>query len=302
MQNLELITAMITPFKKEDEYSIDYEATENLIEHLVKTGSNTLLIAGTSGESPTLTHEEEIELLKFTKKTLEKLKLDTKIMFGAGSNNTITASVMAKRAEENGADSILSVVPYYNKPNQEGIFGHFSKVAQATNLPIVLYNVPSRTIVGLNADTIFKLVDAHQNIQALKEASNNFDLITEIRTKLSSDEFKIYSGDDSLTLPMLNIGADGVISVASHLAGEEISEMMSLFVNNNLKAAQKIHSRLFPLFMALFTEPNPTCIKEAMGIIGISSNKLRLPLVNLSKEKREQLKKVLLKTTKAQIK
>lgn len=298
MQKLELITAMITPFEKDDEHAIDYEATKKLIKHLVDNSSDTILVAGTSGESPTLSHEEEIELLKFTKKTLTELGANTKIMFGAGSNNTHTAANMAKRGEDNGADSILTVCPYYNRPSQEGMIEHFSAVAKATKLPIVLYNVPSRTNVSINAQSIFTLVESCENIIGIKEASTNFDLLTEIRTKLNASEFKIYSGDDSLTLPMLSIGANGVISVASHLVGEEIREMMDFFTKLELEAAQKLHSRLFPLFMALFTEPNPTCIKEAMGIIGISSNKLRLPLINLSDKKREELKQVLLQTTK----
>ena len=293
MPELELITAMITPFKKEDAYAIDYDATARLIKHLVDNSTDTILIAGTSGESPTLSHEEEIELLQFTRKTLNELGTDTKIMFGAGSNNTFTAAKMAKLAQENGADSILSVCPYYNRPSQAGMIEHFSKVAEACSLPIVLYNVPSRTNVSINTESIMTLVNKYENIVGIKEASTNFDQLTEIRTKLSSKEFKIYSGDDSLTLPMLSIGANGVISVASHLVGNELREMMDSFAKLELEQAQKLHSRLFSLFMALFTEPNPTCIKEAMGIIGISSNTLRLPLVNLSSEKRDELKKIL---------
>lgn len=289
---------MITPFKKDDCYAIDYDATKNIIEHLVKTQTDTILVAGTSGESPTLTHDEEIELLKFTKMTLAQLNSSVKIMFGAGSNNTLMAATMAKRAQDNGADSILSVCPYYNRPNQEGIIRHFTEVAKTTLLPIIIYNVPSRTNVSISPESIFKLANEFKNIVGLKEASNNFDQITAIRTKLASNEFKIYSGDDSLTLPMLNIGANGVISVASHLVGEDLREMMDLYAKLELKAAQKIHSRLFPLFSALFTQPNPTCIKEALGIIKLSSNSLRLPLVNLSDKEREELKKVLLQTTK----
>jgi 4-hydroxy-tetrahydrodipicolinate synthase len=298
MPKLELITAMITPFKKDDEYSIDYDAAKKIIQHLVKTKSDTILIAGTSGESPTLTHEEEIELLQFTKNTLRELNVHTKIMFGAGSNNTLTAVKMTQEAQKHGADSVLLVCPYYNKPNQTGLFEHFSKIAEATTLPIVLYNVPSRTVVSLNAQTIIKLALKYPNIVGLKEASTNFDLITEIRANLKFNEFKIYSGDDSLTLPMLGIGANGVISVAAHFAGEEMREMMDLYTKYDIEAAQKLHTRLFPLFMALFTQPNPTCAKEAMGIIGLCSNKLRLPLVNLSSAEREELKKILLQTTK----
>ena len=298
MSKYELITAMVTPFKKEDANQIDYDATKKVVEHLVKTGTDTILVAGTSGECPTLSHDEEIQLLKFVKQTLIEISPETKIMFGAGSNNTQTAAMMAKMGEENGADSILTVCPYYNKPNQQGMIEHFSAVASATKLPVILYNVPSRTIVSLTAQSIFTLVERNQNIVALKEASNNFDLITEIRTKLSNKEFKIYSGDDSLTLPMLNIGADGVISVASHLVGEELQEMLAAYEKLDLEKAKKIQNKLFPLFTALFEEPNPTCIKEALGIIGLCSSALRLPLVNLSQEQLLSLQQVLSTTVK----
>jgi 4-hydroxy-tetrahydrodipicolinate synthase len=301
MKKHELITAMITPFKESDAYAIDFDATKKIILHLASTGSDCILVAGTSGECPTLSHEEEIELLQFTKKVLKENNASTKVMFGAGSNNTATAVKMSALAQMNGADSILSVCPYYNKPNQEGLKEHFSQIAQACDLPIYLYNVPSRTNISINAETIFYLAENFANIKGLKEASTNFDLITEIRTKLSAQEFSIYSGDDSLTLPMLNIGANGVISVASHLVGTEIKEMMIYFNNYQIAEAQKIHNKLFPLFTALFTEPNPTCIKEALGIMNMCSNKLRAPLVNLSLEQKEDLKKVLQNTIKATI-
>lgn len=288
-----IITAMITPFKEEKPSEIDYIACEKIIKHLLKNGSDSLVISGTTGESPTLTHDEEIELLKFTKALLKKENSNAKIIFGAGSNCTQTAITMSQRAEANGADALLIVTPYYNKPNQKGLYEHYSLIAKATKLPIILYNVPGRTNISLQACTIASLVKDFPHIYGLKEASTNFDLISKIRTQLNSSQFKIYSGDDSLTLPMLAIGADGVISVASHLVGNEMQEMFKELKAGNIELAKRIHLELFPLFEALFTEPNPTCIKEALAILGLSSSKLRSPLVQLDSQQKESLKKVI---------
>jgi 4-hydroxy-tetrahydrodipicolinate synthase len=289
----QVITAMATPFVKGDKHQVDYPATEKLIEHLINTGTDSLIISGTTGESPTLTHEEEIELLVFVKKTLDKLKSKAKIIFGAGSNSTQTAIKMSKLAEANGADALLIVTPYYNKPNQKGMKDHFTLIAKSTQLPIILYNVPGRCVVGLKAETIIELAKEHKNIIALKEASNNIDLISEIRQELDQENFAIYSGDDSLTLAMLATGADGVISVASHFVGNQMQEMIKAFNSGNNSKAIKIHLELFPLFSALFVEPNPTCVKEALEIIGLCSNELREPLVALNPEQKKNLEKII---------
>lgn len=289
----EIITAMITPFKESDPAQIDYQACERIIKYLINNGSDSIVISGTTGESPTLTHDEEIELLKFSKDILKKENSKAKIIFGAGSNCTETASRMSKLGEMNGADALLIVTPYYNKPNQKGLYEHFSLIAKNTKLPIILYNVPGRTNISLNFDTIINLVKNFPNIYGLKEASTNLDLISKLRTKLNNERFKIFSGDDSLTLPMMIVGADGVISVASHLVGKEMKQMLIEFRSGNIDKAKEIHLKLFPLFEALFTEPNPTCIKEAMNLSGFSSAKLRSPLVNLDPNQKESLKKVL---------
>ena len=287
-----VITAMATPFMQGDKHKLDLKATEKLVEHLVKNGSDALIISGTTGESPTLTHEEEVEILACVKNKLKALGKNTPIIFGAGSNSTQTAIKMSKLAEDNGADALLIVTPYYNKPNQKGMKEHFSLIAKSTKLPIILYNVPGRCVVGLNAETIIELANEHSNIVSLKEASNNIDIISKIRGSLSPEKFSIYSGDDSLTLAMLATGADGVISVASHFVGNHMQEMIKEFKNGNNKRALELHLKLFPLFDSLFTEPNPTCVKEALNMIGLCSAELREPLVALSPEQRTNLEKI----------
>lgn len=295
-----LITAMITPFKGVDSADyiegcspIDFEATEKLVEHLVKTGSDALVVTGTTGENPTLTHEEEQELFRVVRAKIDSLGAKTKVLFGTGSNSTQTVLQSNKIAEKLGADGVLIVTPYYNKPNQKGLKAHFNRIAQSTDMPIILYNIPGRCVINLEAQTIVDLVQANDNIVGLKEASNNFDQVSEIRQSLDSDRFKIYSGDDSLTLPMLGVGADGVISVASHLVGKEMKDMMDSFFAGDVTRAKSLHNKLFPIFIALFNEPNPTCVKAALKMMGICSDELREPLVKLEADQVSSLKKVL---------
>lgn len=289
----QIITAMVTPFKAENKHEIDFAATERLIEHLVNNGSDSIIISGTTGESPTLSHDEEIELFLCAQKKVKELGSNTKIIFGAGSNCTQTSIKMSLKAQELGADGLLIVTPYYNKPNQKGLLAHFSLIAEATSLAIILYNVPSRTNISLKAETIIELNSRYPHICSLKEASSNIDIITQLRSKLKAKDFSIYSGDDSLTLPMLAVGADGVISVASHLVGNQMQEMIRAFKAGDHTKAQEIQAKLMPLFDTLFIEPNPTCIKEALGIIGMCSAILREPLVALSQEQRQDLKKTI---------
>lgn len=296
-----VITAMITPFTSNGA-ELDFVATEKIVEHLVRNGSDAIVVSGTTGESPTLTHDEEVELFKVVQAKVKSLKASTKLIFGAGSNSTQTAIAMSKEAERLGADGLLIVTPYYNKPNQEGLKEHYSLIARATSLPIILYNVPGRCVIALQAQTIIELVNLHSNIVALKEASNNIDLITKIKLGLGSKAFEIYSGDDSLTLPMLAVGADGVISVASHLLGNEMQEMIKEFKAGNLPRAIKIHQDIFPVFDALFVEPNPTCIKEAMSMLGFCSASLRSPLVPLKPEQRASLRTCLEKIVNSIVK
>ncbi len=279
----EVITAMITPFNKD--LSIDYKALEKLVNHLIETGSDAILVAGTTGETPTLSHEEEVELFKFVKKVVNGR---VKIIMGAGSNSTQTAVESSKRAKELGADAILTVVPYYNKPSQKGMYEHFSAIAKAVDLPIILYNIKGRTGVDMQPKTIAKLAHEFKNIVAVKQSNSDLDLISDMK-KLCPEDFAIYSGDDSLTLPMLALGVHGVISVASHIKGKKIKEMITNFKNGNVKEALKLHLYLYPLFRKLFMAPNPVPVKAALARLGIINEYVRLPLVLLDEDEKKEL-------------
>lgn len=283
----EVITAMVTPFNKNRE--IDYNKVEEVAKHLVKNGSDAILVAGTTGESPTLTHEEELEILSTVKRAVQN---KAKIIFGAGSNSTETAVKMSKLAEKEGADAILSVVPYYNKPSQAGMIAHFSAVAESTKLPIILYNIPGRTGVNMAVETVAALANKHTNIVAIKQSFGDMDAVTEMKIACPED-FMIYSGDDSLTLPMIALGADGVISVASHILGNEIKSMIHNFKSGQLHAAKNMHLKLYPVFKKLFMAPNPIPVKAAMEKAGIIKDYVRLPLVELTELQKAELYEVL---------
>jgi len=283
----EIITAMVTPFDKDRK--VDFVALEKLVEHLIKTGTESILIAGTTGESPTLTHEEEVEIFNFVKKVANGR---AKLILGAGSNCTETAVMATKNAEKCGADAILSVVPYYNKPSQKGLIEHFSTIAQSTHLPILLYNIPGRTGISMQPQTIAELAKRHKNIFAVKQSLADMDIITETK-KLCPDDFVIYSGDDSLTLPMVSVGAHGVISVASHIIGNQMHEMLNAFKSGNVKEATKKHLELYPLFKKIFMAPNPIPVKECLKKMGIIENYVRRPLVELDDVEKEELYGVL---------
>ena len=279
----EVITAMVTPFNEKRE--IDYPAVEKLRRHLVDTGSDAVLVAGTTGESPTLTHDEEYELLYAVKATVSG---DAKVIMGAGSNSTRTAVDVTKKVQSLGADAILSVVPYYNKPNQQGMIEHFGAIARSTDLPIILYNIPSRTGVNMLPQTVAFLAKEYSNIVALKQSNSDLDLISELKAQCPKD-FAIYCGDDSLTLPMLSLGAHGVISVASHVVGEEIKSMIHNYKSGQVKAARNMHQMLFPLFKKLFMAPNPVPVKAVLSRLKMIENYVRRPLVELGEIERAEL-------------
>ena len=279
----EVITAMVTPFNEKHE--IDYEKVEALAYQLVNTGSDAVVVAGTTGESPALTFDEEIELLSSVKRAVNS---QGKVIMGAGSNCTRTAVMMSKRAEKEGADAILSVVPYYNKPSQSGLIEHFSEIARSVDLPIILYNIPSRTGINMSVETIKTLVRNFPNIAALKQSSPDMDMISELKSSLPSD-FVIYSGDDSMTLPMLSLGAHGVISVASHLFGKEIKSMIRNFKTGDVMTAKNMHLKLYPIFKKLFMAPNPVPVKAALAYREIIEDYVRQPLVELTKSERAEL-------------
>lgn len=283
----EVITAMVTPMTEKRE--IDYDAVEILAKHLINNGSDAVLVAGTTGESPTLTHEEEIELLSTVRRAVAN---KAKVIMGTGSNSTETAVKMTKLAKKEDVDAVLSVVPYYNKPSQKGMIEHFSAVAEASDLPVILYNIPSRTGVNILPETVAFLAEKYENIVALKQSSPDMDAISELKIQCPKD-FAIYSGDDSLTLPMLSIGAHGVISVASHLFGAEIKSMIKNFKAGELIAARNMHKTLFPVFKKLFMAPNPVPVKAALMHNYLIKDYVRRPLVELDEDQRSDLFEVL---------
>ncbi len=290
----ELITAMVTPFDKDK--AVDYKSLEKVSKHLIEQKTDAIVVAGTTGESPTLTHEEEYEILYCVKSTTSG---QCKVIMGAGSNSTDTAVQSSKKAQELGADAILSVVPYYNKPSQQGLKEHFGAIAKSVDIPVILYNIPGRTGIDMAPSTIAFLAKEYSNIVAVKQSNANLDLISEIKM-LCPDDFAIYSGDDSLTLPMLSLGAHGVVSVASHVAGSEIKSMIRNFKAGQVVAASNMHKILFPLFKKIFVAPNPTPIKALLSKMGILENYVRRPLVEVDEQLRLDLVECL-KCIKSQI-
>lgn len=275
-----VMTAMITPF--DDDLSIDYKSVEKIVTHLINTGTSTIVVSGTTGESPTLDESEKKDLLKAV---IEIADGKAKIMMGTGSNDTRKSIKLSIESEKLGANGLLLVAPYYNKPNQDGLKAHFSAIAEATTLPVVLYNIPGRTGINLTAESTLELADAHKNIVALKDSTGSVEQAQEVG-RLAPSHFRVYSGDDNLTLPFLSVGACGVISVASHLIGCEIKKMVELFHEGKIDDARTLHYLHLPLFKGLFVAPNPTCVKYAMAKLGFCKENLRLPLVPLAESQR----------------
>ncbi len=282
----QLITAMVTPFDGNGD--ISKKRTEKLVSHLVENGTDCILVSGTTGETPTLSDNEKLDLLGWVK---EFVPDGFPVMFGAGTNSTAKSIELSEQAKEKGADVLLLVVPYYNKPPQEGMFQHFTQIVDAVKLPSILYNIPSRTGVNMSVETVARLAE-NEHIIGIKEASGSLDAASEIRL-LTGTDFLIYSGDDSLTLPLMSVGGDGVISVASHLVGRQISEMIDLFKKGKTEAARKIHIELFPLFKGLFMMSNPIPVKEALNLIGVKVGGVRLPLIECDGESRKVLSELL---------
>lgn len=272
----EVITAMVTPFNSKRE--IDYNKAEELAKYLITHGSDALLVAGTTGEGPTLTHEEEFELLSTIKRAVAN---KAKVIMNAGSNCTDTAVMAAKWAQKEGVDAVLSVVPYYNKPSQKGMIEHFSAVAESVDIPVIIYNIPGRTGVNMLPETVAALAEKYQNIVAVKQSYPDMDMITEMKLCCPED-FTIYSGDDSLTLPMMSLGARGVISVASHIFGSEVKSMIRNYKTGEFLAAVNMHKKLYPVFKKLFMAPNPVPVKAALAHKGIIEDFVRKPLVELT--------------------
>ena len=282
-----LLTAMVTPFSEDG--SVNYAVAEELAAHLVSQGSDGLVVCGTTGESPTLSWEEEYQLFQVVQKAVGGR---AKVIAGTGSNSTAEAIAATQKAAKLGLDGSLQVVPYYNKPPQSGLYEHFRAIASACpQLPIMLYNIPGRTGQNLQPETVVKLAEI-DNIVAIKEASGNLEQAYVIR-RLTSSSFAIYSGDDLLTLPLLAVGGTGVVSVASHLVGSQIQQMIQAFETGNPTVAREINLKLFPLFKVLFCTTNPIPIKAALKMQGWKVGGLRPPLCNLSPDLKEKLEAVL---------
>ncbi len=278
-----VLTAMITPFNPDG--SVNYEEAEKLSIWLTENGTDSLVVCGTTGESPSLTWEEEYQLFQVVQKAVAG---KAKVIAGTGSNSTREAIAATQKAAKLGLDGSLQVVPYYNKPPQSGLYQHFQAIAQATpELPIMVYNIPGRTGQNMLPETIARLAEI-PNIVAIKEASGNLDQASKIRD-LTAPEFKIYSGDDSLTLPLMAIGGSGVVSVASHLVGKQLQEMVVAFETGKVQRATEIHLQLFNLSKALFATTNPIPVKAALNLLGWKVGTTRPPLCDPPTEVTEKL-------------
>jgi 4-hydroxy-tetrahydrodipicolinate synthase len=281
-----VITAMVTPF--DTNLQVDYNRMETLINYLIEEQqSDGLVLCGTTGESPTLTEDEKLQVFE---KAVSFVKGRCKIIAGTGSNNTAHSIELTQKAEELGVDGILLVAPYYNRPTQEGLYQHFKAVADATKLPVMLYNIPKRTGIHITAETTIRLSQI-SNIFATKEASGDLDEITKIISR-SADDFLVYSGDDQLTLPIMSLGGYGIVSVASHVTGKEIQHMISAYTQGNVKEAAKLHAELHPIFSGLFICPNPVPVKIALGLHGVPVGGVRLPLSEASDEEVKNIAKL----------
>lgn len=282
-----VLTAMVTPFDRDGAVNLDQ--AKKLARYLVENGSDGVVVAGTTGESPTLTKEEKKALFQAV---VEEVGGKATVIAGTGSYSTADSITLTKAAEKAGADGVMLVAPYYNKPSQEGLYRHFRAVAESTNLPVMLYNIPGRTAVNVLPATVARLAKDVPNIKAIKEASGNLDQVSELR-RILPDEFAIYSGDDALTLPILAVGGKGVVSVVAHIAGMRMQEMINAYASGNVTLAAKIHRELFPVIKAMFITTNPVPVKAALNLQGMNVGAPRLPLVEATAEEKEKISQVL---------
>lgn len=279
------IVAIVTPFRKG---RVDERALGDLIEFQLANGTDGIVPCGTTGESATLSHQEHERVVAFT---IEAVKRRVPVIAGAGSNSTDEAIALTRHAKKVGADGALLITPYYNKPMQEGLFRHYKAVAEAVDLPLVLYNIPSRTSVNMLPSTVGRLA-AVRNIVAIKEGSGSLQQVSEI-LQACGDRFTVLSGDDPLTIPMMAVGAKGVITVTANIAPADMAAMVDAFAAGQLDRARRLHDKLFPLFTALFYETNPIPVKSALAMMGKIDGELRLPLCPMASESREKLARVM---------
>lgn len=281
-----LLTAMVTPFR--EDLSLNAEQAARLARYLVDIGNEGVVVAGTTGESATLTDEEKLELFRAV---VREIGGRATVIAGTGTNDTRHSIELTKEAEKLGVDAIMAVVPYYNRPTQEGLYRHFRAIAESTSLPVMLYNVPSRTGCNLLPETVARLAEI-DNIVAIKEASGDLNQVSEIRRRTPPD-FAIYSGDDSLTLPILALGGVGVVSVAAHLVGRRLRAMIDAFQKGDVRTATAIHLELWPIFRAMFITTNPIPVKTAINMLGMNAGPLRPPLGPPSEDEERAIRQVL---------
>ncbi len=281
------IVAIVTPFKNG---KVDEETLRNLVEFHIQNGTNAILPCGTTGESPTLDHHEHEAVIKIC---IEASAKRIPILAGTGSNATSEAVSLTKHAAEAGADGALLVSPYYNKPTQEGLYQHFKAIADSVDIPLILYNIPGRTAVNILPETMARLAQDCKNIVGVKEASGSLSQMQAIK-RLCPPEFTLLSGDDALTLPLLSIGGEGVISVVANIVPKDVAALIEAFRKGDIKKAQAIHFQLLPLIQAMFIETNPIPVKTAMALLGMIQDELRLPLCHMSESNLAKLKNALI--------
>ncbi|PIQ91068.1 MAG: 4-hydroxy-tetrahydrodipicolinate synthase [Candidatus Omnitrophica bacterium CG11_big_fil_rev_8_21_14_0_20_41_12] len=280
------IVAIVTPFKNG---KVDEEKLRELIDFQIKKGTSGIVPCGTTGESATLNFDEHESVIRIS---IDHVKKRVPVIAGTGSNSTDEAIMLTKQAASAGADASLQVSPYYNRPTQKGLYEHFKAIAQSVNIPIILYNIAGRTGVNIEPETIAKLAQDCKNIVAVKEASGSLDQMSRIKS-LCPKNFKLLSGDDGLTLPVLSIGGTGIISVVANIVPKDVADLVSAFEKGDITEARELHYKLLPLIKAVFLETNPIPVKTAMGLLGMCEPDLRLPMCSMSEANLEKLKKAL---------
>lgn len=282
-----VLTAMVTPFDANGD--VDLDATHALVQHLIDNGSDGLVVGGTTGESPTLTADEKLDMFRAV---VQAAAGRVSVIAGSGSNNTRESINLTKQAKKTGVDGIMLVTPYYNKPSQEGLYQHFAAIAETTSLPVMLYNIPGRSVVHIEPETVVRLSQI-SNITAVKEAGGNLNHSTAM-VRDTPEDFLVYSGEDGNTLPILAVGGTGVVSVASHIIGNEMRQMVLAYKQGNVQEASLLHGQLLPIMEGLFQAPSPAPVKTALNLSGVAVGSVRLPLVPLSEEETNRLQQVIL--------
>jgi 4-hydroxy-tetrahydrodipicolinate synthase len=285
----QVVTAMVTPF--DGQGRIDEPGVGRVVDYLFENGSDGLVVCGTTGESPTLSHDEKLQLFRLVKQAARGRGA---VIAGTGGNNTAETIRFSQEAAEIGVDALLLVAPYYNKPSQEGLYQHFRAVAEAVRIPVMLYNVPPRTSCNIEAATVLRLARDVMNIVAVKEASSNLVQVSEICAG-APEGFSVYSGEDGIVLPTLSVGGIGVVSVSSHVVGKDLKAMHAAFFRGDYREAARLHGKMLPIVKALFqpTTPSPAPVKAAMNMLGVSVGGLRLPLVEANESEKAVVRKAL---------